>query len=86
MYKSFPIKSRVESAIVLEIVDDENNTYQEAFSFVHKEKKGLVYKVGEIVQGDGFDDNLNNQCGKGISVHKYKDQCLFWFPKANSVK
>jgi antitoxin component YwqK of YwqJK toxin-antitoxin module len=70
-------KSRVEYAQVVNIVDEFGNHYEEALSFVHKNK--LVYHVGKIVLPDKFDDNINNKCSHGINVHLYKDQCDQWF-------
>jgi antitoxin component YwqK of YwqJK toxin-antitoxin module len=69
-------KSRIEFGKVMEIVDEEGKYYNEATSFVYKE---LKYVLSKVVIPDGFDDNINHCCGKGISVHKYKDQCEQWF-------
>ena len=70
-------KSRVEFAQVEQIIDREGKEYTEAVSFVHPMQ--LVYRVGELVYPDGFDDNIAHDCGKGINVHKYKDHCDVWF-------
>lgn len=42
-------------------------------------KKKLLYKVGEKVEPDGFNNNLNEECGQGINVHLYQDHCDQWF-------
>lgn len=70
-------KSRVEYAIVLQIIDKSNNQYLEAESFVYGET--LRYVKGQIVKSNNFNDDPNIICGQGINVHMYKDQCDKWF-------
>ena len=70
-------KSRVEYAEVAEIIDRNGIQYNECRSFVHKGTP-LIYRVGEIVKPDGFNDDPNTECAQGINVHLYKDQCDVW--------
>jgi len=76
-------KCRAEYAIVKRIFDKDNNDYNEAYSFLYKTskqfKKQFKYVVGEKVIPDGFDENVNQSCGKGINFHKYIDHCDQWF-------
>jgi len=71
-------KSRVDRATVRRVTDRERNDYREAKSCVYKEKC-ITYTVGQQVIPDGFDENVLNDCGPGINVHRYKDQCEQWF-------
>lgn len=73
-------QSRVEYAIVVSIDDGMGTTqpYTEATSFVRK-GTSLVYRVGEVVRPDGYDPDPGHECGKGINVHRYRDQCEAWF-------
>lgn len=73
-------KSRVEYAIVKRIVNRNGEilNISEATSFVHSEAT-LVYKIGETVRPDGFNDDITVPCGQGINVHRYPDHCLRWF-------
>jgi hypothetical protein len=71
-------KSRVEYAVVQRITDANGNDYKEATSSVYPNKK-LVYKVGEEVWPDGFDDNIQKDCTQGIHVQLHKDHCEYWF-------
>ena len=77
-------KSRVSCARVLEIIDERGHNYTECESFVHTGTK-LKYIVGELVIPDGFNNDLNEECGQGINVHVYKDHCDLWFRKIVSV-
>jgi hypothetical protein len=74
--KSF--KSRVEYAKVEQIVDSDGKKYKEAFSCVNVNNP-LIYKVGTMIYPNKFDDNIMIECGAGINVHAYKDQCEKWF-------
>ena len=61
-------KSRAEYAHVEEIHsfnDPNDGEYNEAYSFLNK-KKRIIYKKGEIVYPDFFDDNMNNVSSGGI--------------------
>ena len=71
-------KSRVEYAIVQRIFDIVGTEYKEASSCVYSSSI-LTYKVGELIRPDGFDDNITNECGRGINVHAYQDHCRQWF-------
>lgn len=70
-------KSRVEFAVVEDIVDRWGTHHRVATSCVHKGTQ-LVYRVGETVVPDGFDADPNVDCGAGIHVHKYVDHCDVW--------
>ena len=78
MDSSFQYKSRVEFARVEEIVDREGNHYDVAYSAVNGMQKRSVYKVGEIVRPDEFNDDPSHECGAGISVHVHRDHCDTW--------
>ena len=71
-------KSRVSSARVLEIMDSEGRNYTECESSIHLYTK-VKYVVRDIAIPDGFNDNLEEECGQGISVHAYRDECNIWF-------
>ena len=71
-------KSRIEYGLVVSINDSYGNAYTRAQSFVHKDKS-LDYVVDEFVKPDSFNDEVNVDCGAGINVHCYKDQCTQWF-------
>ncbi len=70
-------KSRVEYAKVIEIIDTNGTRYHKASSFIFKDKT-IDYVLGDTVYADGIDTNPYNECGRGIHVHCYKDQCDMW--------
>ena len=74
---TFKFKVRIESGIVMEIVDEKGNTYPNAYSFVHSDD--FEYIVGATIIPDGFNNNPLTDCGQGIHVHKYKEDCKQWF-------
>ena len=74
-------KARIEYGTVIEIVDEHDNNYTEATSFICPFDKKINYIVGQQIRGDGYDDDINTKCGQGISVHRYKDHCRNWFYK-----
>lgn len=71
-------KSRVEYGVVTEIVDDKGKSYDEAVSCIYMGVP-LVYRVGREVRPDGFDPDPSVNCGQGIHVQRYRDQCYQWF-------
>lgn len=70
-------KSRIEYGYVEEIVDKQGFNYNWASSFVHM--SGFRYEVGHLVVPDAYNSDANVDCGAGINVHCYKDQCDVWF-------
>lgn len=74
----FKYKARIDYAIVNQIIDKDGKEYKEASSFVFRGKR-LIYKIGETVRADGFNDKLRDGCGAGINVHLHKDHCDQWF-------
>jgi antitoxin component YwqK of YwqJK toxin-antitoxin module len=70
-------KLRAEYAKVLEIYDENGNKYDAAVSHVSSNR--LVYKLGELVYPDKYNDNMEEPCGSGINFHKYEDMCKQWF-------
>lgn len=77
-------KGRVEYAMVEKIIGQDGTEYKEAESFLGG--KALVYKVGEVAQPDGYNDNIKIDCGQGISVHLHKDHCDQWLPLLHKFK
>ena len=75
-------KSRVSHGVVLAIESEDAKHYDSAVSFVYT-KERLTYVVGErvAVDPDDFDDDPDVECGAGINVHRYRDQCTQWFKK-----
>ncbi|AYV81084.1 MAG: MORN repeat-containing protein [Harvfovirus sp.] len=72
-------KGRIEYGEVMAIVDElGKEEFKSAVSFVHKGGKPFVYEMGKTVRSEGFDDSIFNDCGEGIHVHKYKEDCLLW--------
>jgi hypothetical protein len=72
------IKSRIEYGHVLEIVDEFGVGYRQARNIVHT-LIPTFYTVGEKIVPDGFDDDPEKDCAKGIHVHSHKDHCKYWF-------
>ena len=57
--------------------------YKEAHSFVWpttnpNKPPGIHYKVGEDVRVTNFDNDPYHECGIGIHVHRYMNQCDVW--------
>ena len=73
-------KSRISHGVVLAIESEDGKQYDSAVSFVYTRER-LTYVVGERVafDPDDFDDDLGVECGAGINVHRYRDQCTKWF-------
>lgn len=72
-------KSRVQYAYVDQIIDAiDGRQYNEAQSFVYNSDKPFVYRVGEMVVPDGFEENPALDCGKGINVHLHQYHCDQW--------
>ena len=69
--------SRVEHAIVVGIEDAHGNPYTQAYSLIHTVCP-LTYVVGQVVRPDGFDPDPTVECGQGIHVVRYKEQCRRW--------
>jgi len=69
--------SRVEFALVEKIFDRSGREYNEAKSFIYKDAT-ITYRYGKIVKANGFNSNPQDECGQGINVHLYKDQCDIW--------
>lgn len=70
--------SRIEYGIVEQIIDKDGNEYNEAKSFVYQDNI-LIYRKGQKVVPNGFNDNILQDYEEGIHVHRYKDQCDTWF-------
>ena len=67
-------KCRTDKAKVLSIVDiDTGEVYKEAFSsFDHS----FIYRVGEIVSVNDFDENRFNECAPGIHFFIDKEAAI----------
>lgn len=59
-------KCRCEYAKVLSIIDENGNKYDIGRSAVRRTGNQLIYKVGEYVYADSFDENRFNECAPGI--------------------
>jgi hypothetical protein len=66
-------KSRVSLATVKSITDKHGKSYTKARSWY---RYGFEYEVGKEVFPDAFDDNPHVCCGRGLHVHKHKEDCL----------
>ncbi|AYV81081.1 MAG: hypothetical protein Harvfovirus15_25 [Harvfovirus sp.] len=64
--------SRVEYGIVVQIMDESGKEYSSAKS------PPLVYALGEMVVGKGYNDDIELAFGGGINVHKHPDHVLIW--------
>lgn len=83
IYESYPtFRGRVEYAYVVDIFDKYDNTYNEATSINNHYNK-LIYKKGEIVKPDKYDDNPYNINANGIHVQLHKLDCDKWFNVTN---
>lgn len=81
--------ARVEFAVVEEITDEDlTGGYTTATSQYVPEGAPLTYVVGQTARATEFDENpfCLFRCGVGIHVHRYRDQCLKWFPTMSSEK
>ena len=72
-------KSRVACALVVEILDEQSNKYNEAEAFIRDRLHGMKYEVGKMVYAHHFDGDELVSCGAGINVHRYKNHCKQWF-------
>jgi len=68
--------SRVECGKVVQIIDESGKEYEVGRSLMHK--RGLVYRVGEMVYAKNYEPSVNVECGAGINVHKHPDHCMQW--------
>lgn len=62
-------KCRCEYAKVLSIMDENGNKYDTGRPIISKIMgidNQLIYKVGEYVYADSFDENRFNECARGI--------------------
>lgn len=62
-------KCRCEHAKVLSIIDEDGNKYDTGRPIISKIMgidNQLIYKVGEYVYADSFDENRFNECARGI--------------------
>lgn len=59
-------KCRCEYAKVLSIIDENGNKYNIGRSAVRRTGNQLIYKVGEYVYANSFDENRFNECAPGI--------------------
>lgn len=60
----FTRRCRAEYALVLGVVDDDGNQYEDGTS---KRDPNLIYRVGETVTADGWDTDWKNECAPGIN-------------------
>lgn len=67
-------KSRVEFAVVEQIVDKYGNEYKEAVEFANG-TVSTIYHVGEMIYSNDFDNDVNKEYADGINVYMYKDEC-----------
>ena len=59
-------KCRCEYAKVLSIIDENGNKYDIGKSAIRRTDNQLIYKVGEYVYANSFDENRFNECAPGI--------------------
>lgn len=59
-------KCRCEYAKVLSIIDENGNKYDIGKSAIRRSGNQLIYKVGEYVYANSFDENRFNECAPGI--------------------
>lgn len=59
-------KCRCEYAKVLSIIDENGNKYDRGKSAIKGVGNQLIYKVGEYVYANSFDENRFNECAPGI--------------------
>lgn len=69
-------KCRCEYAKVLSIIDENGNKYDIGKSAITGIDNQLIYKVGEYVYADSFDENRFNECAPGI--HFFMTQEEAW--------
>lgn len=68
------VKCRCDKAKVLHIINIETDSYKEK---VHSDyDENFVYRVGEIVSVDDFDDNRWNECSTGIHFFVSKQDAI----------
>lgn len=75
-YLNSNYKSRVEKAFVVSITDMSGKKYTECRSCIYDNK--FVYKVGETVSPDSYNQSAHLDCAPGIHVHKFREHCDQW--------
>ena len=78
-------KRRCSYAYVVDIqkpiIDREESTLEdEAISGIHVDSQ-IIYKKGEIVRPDGFDQDNSNSCSQGIHFHIERNYVFSWIPE-----
>ena len=68
-------KCRCEFAEVLELQNLDGTTYKDD-KVVNDNYVGTIYKVGEIVHPDSWDDNRWNECSHGIHFFMTRDEAV----------
>ena len=56
-------KCRAEYAVVMSIQDKAGGEFQDAES---QHLKGFMYRVGEIIKPDSYDDDIRIECTRGV--------------------
>lgn len=64
-------KCRAEFAKIIEIRNDKGHKAKEGWS---KYDAGFIYRVGEIVKPDSYDDNWLIECSNGIHFFMSKQE------------
>ena len=70
-------KCRCSKAIVLDIQDLVGNTLNVSHACSYKDNT-FIYKVGETIEVDDFDDNRWNECSKGIHFFINRNEAVMY--------
>jgi len=66
---------RFEECKVLSIFDEDNNEYDECYSFVHQSDKPFIYKKNQTIKPDHYDSNRLNTCSNGLHGYMSLEFC-----------
>ena len=70
-------KFRCDKIHVISIINVKTNEEMNQDKSIYDES--FIYKTGEIVSCNNFDNNINIVCGKGIHYFKTEEAALSWF-------
>jgi len=69
-------KCRTDKAKVLEITDLDGNKLPDKISIHSWYNKNFIYRVGEIIKADNFDECRWNECSNGIHFFLSKQEAI----------
>ena len=64
-------KCRAEYAVVISICDKSGAEFQEAES---RHQSGFMYRVGETIRPDSYDDDIRVECAPGVHFFQTKEE------------